>query len=113
VGAADVPPGVTPVMADGVAASRSSCPSASSSSGMWRISVPVAARGLPFGHRRPLHSTNLLEWLSQEFKKHTSKVSILPNEASLVRLYRSSLMEIDERRKAEERRLVNMERREK
>jgi putative transposase len=73
--------------------------------------LTVAAMDLPSEHRRRLHSTNVLERLNRELKKRTRKVSIFPNEASLVRLYGAMLMEIDERWQTEERRFVNMERR--
>ena len=73
--------------------------------------LTVAAMELPSEHRRRLHSTNMLERLNRELKKRTRKVSIFPNEASLVRLYGAMLMEIDERWKTEERRYLNMERR--
>jgi transposase-like protein len=63
--------------------------------------LAVAAMDLPCEHRRRLHSTNKLERLNRELKKRTRKVSIFPNEASLVRLYGAMLMEIDERWKTE------------
>jgi transposase-like protein len=63
--------------------------------------LAVAAMDLPCEHRRRLHSTNKLERLNRELKKRTRKVSIFPNEASLVRLYGAMLMEIDEGWKTE------------
>lgn len=73
--------------------------------------LTVAALDLPSEHRRRLHSTNMLERLNRELKKRTRKVSIFPNEGSLVRLYGAMLMEIDEGWGTEERRYLNMERR--
>lgn len=74
--------------------------------------LAVNALELPSSHIRKLHSTNMVERLNRELKKRTRKVSIFPNEASLVRLFGAMLMETDETWQTETRRYLVMEQRE-
>lgn len=57
----------------------------------------LAVLAFPAGHRKRLHSTNLLERLMEELKRRTRVVGIFPDAASLDRLAGAVLMEMDER----------------
>jgi putative transposase len=57
----------------------------------------LSVLALPEGHRRRLHSTNLLERLMEELKRRTRVVGIFPDEGSLDRLAGAVLMEMDDR----------------
>jgi transposase-like protein len=56
----------------------------------------LAVWHLPQNIRRRLNSTNMLERLMRELKRRSRVVSIFPNEASLVRLLGSVLLEMHE-----------------
>jgi len=56
----------------------------------------LAVWHLPANLRRRLNSTNMLERLMRELKRRSRVVSIFPNEASLVRLLGSVLVEVHE-----------------
>lgn len=56
----------------------------------------LAVWHLPQNMRRRLNSTNMLERLMRELKRRSRVVSIFPNEASLIRLLGSVLLEIHE-----------------
>ena len=63
-------------------------------------SVPegLAVLSLPEHHRRRLRTSNPMERaVQQELKRHTVKVRVFPNEASLERLVSAVLVEIDDR----------------
>lgn len=66
---------------------------------------------LPQGHRKRLHSTNLLERLMEELKRRTRVVGIFPDEASLERLAGAVLVEIHEGWQLEEQRYIIFEER--
>jgi putative transposase len=51
---------------------------------------------LPATHRRRLRTTNMLERLNRELKRRTRVATLFPNEASLLRLITSVLMEVSE-----------------
>jgi putative transposase len=51
---------------------------------------------LPLQHHKYLKSTNLLERLHEEIKRHTRVVRIFPNEASCLRLIRALAVETHE-----------------
>jgi transposase-like protein len=50
--------------------------------------------GLPGQHRTKLHSTNPLERLNKEVKRRADGVDIFPNEASIVRLIGTVLLDL-------------------
>jgi putative transposase len=51
---------------------------------------------LPAEHRRRMRTTNMLERLNEEIKRRTRVAGLFPNEASLLRLAASLLIETDE-----------------
>lgn len=51
---------------------------------------------LPATHRRRLRTTNMLERLNRELKRRTRVATLFPNEASLLRLITSVLIEVSE-----------------
>ena len=51
---------------------------------------------LPESHRKKLRSTNMVERLNREIKRRTRVASLFPNEASLLRLVSSILIETSE-----------------
>jgi transposase-like protein len=51
---------------------------------------------LPSTHRRRLRTTNMLERLNRELKRRTRVATLFPNEASLLRLITSVLIEVSE-----------------
>jgi transposase-like protein len=51
---------------------------------------------VPATHRRRLRTTNMLERLNREIKRRTRVATLFPNEASLLRLITSVLMEVSE-----------------
>lgn len=71
----------------------------------------LAVLALPAEHRRRLRTTNMLERQMREFRKRTRKVSIFPNEGSGVRLFGALCLELSEHWQSEEKRYLNMERR--
>lgn len=50
----------------------------------------------PETRRRRLRTSNLMETISKELKRRTRFATLLPNEASLLRLVSAVLMEISE-----------------
>lgn len=66
----------------------------------------LAVLQVPEGHRRRLHSTNLLERMMQELKRRTRVVRIFPDEASLSRLAGAVLVEMDEKWQVEPARYI-------
>lgn len=50
----------------------------------------------PENHRKKLRSTNMIERLNKEIKRRTTVATLFPNEASLLRLVSSILVEISE-----------------
>jgi len=92
--------------------------------GKWEQRLPKMARALRAGvedtlavlawpreHRRRLRTTNMIERQNREFRKRTRKVSIFPNEGSAARLYGAMCLELSERWQGEDKRYLNMERR--
>jgi transposase-like protein len=63
----------------------------------------------PAAQRRRLQSTNMLERLMRELKRHTRVVGIFPNEASCDRLIGSILVEYHETWQCERNGYVSME----
>jgi transposase-like protein len=57
----------------------------------------------PAEHRRRLRTNNTLERLNREIKRRTRVATLIPNEASLLRLATAVLMETDEERQTEKR----------
>lgn len=53
----------------------------------------LAYMSIPAQHRTKLHSTNPLERLNGEIKRHTDVVGIFPNEAAITRLVGAILLE--------------------
>jgi putative transposase len=74
--------------------------------------LTVNAMELPSNHRRKLHSTNMIERQNRELKRRTRKVSIFPNEDSVIRLFGAMLIDIDEKWQSETKVYLNMELRE-
>lgn len=70
--------------------------------------LTVARMDLPEEHRRKLHSTNMVERLNRELKRRSRVASIFPNDASMVRLLGSVLMETDEKWRSQSRLYLNM-----
>ncbi|NOY29760.1 MAG: hypothetical protein GXP28_06160 [Planctomycetes bacterium] len=50
----------------------------------------------PAAPRRRLRTSNMLERLNKEIKRHTRVATLFPNEASLLRLVSAVLTEVDE-----------------
>ena len=71
----------------------------------------LTVQSWPSELRRRLHSTNMLERLMRTLKERTRKVQVFPNEASCERLVGALLMEIQEQWQTEDRRYLNLERR--
>jgi len=61
------------------------------------VEACLAVWDMPEVLRRRLNSTNMLERLMRELKRRSRVVSIFPNEASVIRLLGSVLIEIDEK----------------
>ncbi len=53
----------------------------------------LAYMHFPAAHRAKLHSTNSIERLNGEIKRHTVVIGIFPNEAAVVRLVGALLLE--------------------
>jgi putative transposase len=51
---------------------------------------------LPVAYRRRLRTSNLLERLNKEIRRRTSVATLFPNEAALLRLVSTVLIEISE-----------------
>ena len=51
---------------------------------------------VPQEHWRKIWSTNQLERLNKEIKRHTNVVGIFPTDAAIIRLVRSQLLEQQE-----------------
>ncbi len=64
---------------------------------------------LPSNHRRKLCSTNMLERVMRELKRRSRVVSIFPNQASLIRLMGTVLLEMDEQWQCEHAPYLNMQ----
>lgn len=66
--------------------------------GWMEENVPEALTvfSLPEQHRRRLRTTNLLERLNKEIKRRTRVATLFPNEASVLRLVASILMETND-----------------
>jgi putative transposase len=60
------------------------------------IEETLSFYGLPHGHHKHLKSTNMLERLNEEIKRHTRVVRIFPNEQSCLRLVRALAKETHE-----------------
>ena len=56
----------------------------------------LAYKHFPAEHRRQLHSTNPLEWLSKEIKRRSNVVGIFPNVRAAIRLVGAILLEQDD-----------------
>ncbi len=72
--------------------------SASSLSKWMETNIPqgFTVFSLPEKHRKKLRSTNMVERLNREIKRRTRVASLFPNEASLLRLVSSILIETSE-----------------
>jgi putative transposase len=57
----------------------------------------IAVLSLPLYYRKRLRTTNGVERLNQEIRRHERVIRIFPNEASVVRLMGALLMEQDEK----------------
>ncbi len=58
---------------------------------------------LPENQRKKLRSTNMVERLNKEIKRRTRVATLFPNEASLLRLVSSILVETSEEREIRKR----------
>ena len=69
----------------------------------------LAVFALPEHHRRRMRTSNPMERaIQQELKRRTVKVSVFPNEESLLRLVSAILVEIDEDWATTDRVYINM-----
>ena len=69
----------------------------------------LAFRPFPKDHWRKIWSTNLLERVNEEIKRRTRVVGIFPNDAAITRLVGAVLLEQDEHRQLEGRRMFSAE----
>ena len=69
----------------------------------------LAHMAFPKGHRRRLHSTNVVKRLHMELKRRTRVVGIFPNRASLLRMVTTLLAEQDDECHVVDRRYFSVE----
>jgi len=69
----------------------------------------LAYKHFPAEHRRQLHSTNPLEWLSKEIKRRSNVVGIFPNVRAAIRLVGAILLEQDDEWAVADRRYFSAE----
>jgi putative transposase len=63
----------------------------------------------PEQHRSKLHSTNPLERLNKEVKRHADVVDIFPNEAAIIRLIGAVLLEQNDEWQLQQHRYMQVE----
>src|SRR4029079_465024 len=56
----------------------------------------LAVFALPASHRRRMRTTNVLERLNRELKRHTRVATLFPNEAALLRLVTGVMIELSD-----------------